>query len=83
MAALFTLRRTEPDMVRAYRAPFNPAFPAIAFGLGLVCLFAMVWFNGVLTLLFLALIALAYGHFRLTAEQRGNAAPDEMLSVIV
>jgi ethanolamine permease len=48
-------------MVRAYRAPFNPAFPAIAFGLGLVCLFAMVWFNGVPTLLFLALIALAYG----------------------
>jgi len=83
MAALFKLRRTEPDMVRAYRAPFYPAFPAIAFGLGLVCLFAMVWFNGVLTLLFLALMALAYGYFRLTAEQRGNAAPDEMLSVIV
>ncbi len=83
MAALFKLRRTEPDMVRPYRAPFYPVFPAIAFGLGLVCLFAMVWFNGILTLLFLALMALAYGYFSLTAEQRRSAAPDEMLSVTV
>jgi ethanolamine permease len=83
MAALFKLRRTEPDMVRPYRAPFYPVFPAIAFGLGLVCLFAMVWFNGILTLLFLALMALAYGYFSLTADQRRSAAPDEMLSVTV
>lgn len=81
MAALFKLRYTEPDMVRPYMAPFYPVFPAIAFGLGLVCLVAMVWFNGMLTLLFLVLMALAYGYFRLTAEQRRTAAPDEMLSV--
>lgn len=81
MAALFKLRQSEPDLVRTYRAPFYPVFPAIAFGLGLVCLFAMVWFNGMLTLLFLALMALAYGYFRMTAGQRDAAAPDEMLSV--
>jgi ethanolamine permease len=43
----------------------------------------MVWFNGVLTLLFLVLMALAYGYFRLTADQRDSAAPDEMLFVTV
>ncbi len=81
MAALFKLRQSEPSLVRTYRAPFYPVFPAIAFGLGLVCLFAMVWFNAMLTLLFLVLMALAYAYFRMTADQRDAAAPDEMLAV--
>lgn len=83
MAALFKLRRTEPGLERTYRAPFYPVFPAIALGLGVVCLGAMIWFNGMLTLLFLVLMALAYGYFRLTTEQRKAAAPDEMLSTTV
>src|SRR6195952_3629060 len=44
MAALFKLRRSEPDMPRSYRAPFYPVFPAIALALAVVCLVAMVWF---------------------------------------
>jgi len=80
MAALFKLRRSEPGLPRSYRAPFYPVFPAIALVLGLVCLGAMVWFNGVLSLLFLALMALAYGYFLLTSAQRRAAAPDEMLA---
>ena len=80
MAALFKLRRTEPNLHRPYMAPFYPVFPAIALGLGLVCLGAMVWFNTVLTGLFLALMALAYAYFRLTANQRAAAAHDKLLS---
>ena len=83
MAALFRLRRTELGLERSYRAPFYPVFPAIALGLGVVCLGAMIWFNGLLTLLFLVLMALAYGYFRLTAHQREAAAPDEMLTTTV
>jgi ethanolamine permease len=82
MAALFKLRRSEPQLERTYRAPFYPVFPAIALLLGLVCLAAMIWFNGKLTLLFLVLMALAYGYFRLTAAQREAAAPDKLLSTI-
>ena len=82
MAALFKLRRSEPRLERTYRAPFYPVFPAIAMALGLVCLSAMVWFNGRLTLLFLVLMALAYGYFRLTAGQREAAAPDKLLSTL-
>ena len=82
MAALFKLRRSEPQLERTYRAPFYPVFPAIALLLGLVCLSAMIWFNGKLALLFLALMALAYGYFRLTAAQREAAAPDKLLSTI-
>ena len=80
MAALFRLRRTEPGLERTYRAPFYPVFPAIALVLGVVCLGAMVWFNGMLTLLFLVLMAAAYGYFLLTGAQRGAAAPDAMLA---
>jgi ethanolamine permease len=80
MAALFKLRRSEPGLERTYRAPFYPVFPAVALGLGVVCLGAMIWFNGMLSLLFLVLMALAYGYFRMTAEQRRTAAPDDMLS---
>ncbi|MDP9899112.1 ethanolamine permease [Variovorax ginsengisoli] len=80
MAALFKLRRSEPNLLRTYRAPFYPLFPAIAFVLGLVCLGAMVWFNTLLTMLFLVLMVLAYGYFLATAAQRKAAAPDDMLS---
>ncbi|WGT63549.1 ethanolamine permease [Variovorax paradoxus] len=80
MAALFKLRKSEPDLLRTYRAPFYPVFPAIALGLGVVCLGAMVWFNAMLTLLFLVLMAAAYGYFLLTSAQRKAAAPDEMLA---
>ena len=80
MASLFRLRRNEPGLARPYRAPFYPVFPAIALGLGLVCLGAMVWFNGMLTLLFAVLMALAYAYFRGTAAQRAAAAPDDLLS---
>ncbi|MNT43879.1 hypothetical protein D3C72_1803740 [compost metagenome] len=55
-------------------------FPAVALGLGLVCLGAMVWFNPMLTVLFLVLMAAAYGYFLLTSAQRDAAAPDAMLS---
>ena len=80
MAALFKLRRSEPSLNRPYRAPFYPFFPAVALGLGLVCLAAMVWFNGLLTLVFLALMVLAYLYFRCTAGQRASATHDAMLS---
>ncbi|SFP50975.1 ethanolamine permease [Variovorax sp. 770b2] len=80
MAALFKLRKSEPGLLRTYRAPFYPVFPAIALGLGVVCLGAMVWFNFMLTVLFLVLMAAAYGYFLATSSQRKAAAPDEMLS---
>jgi ethanolamine permease len=45
MAALFALRRREPDLKRPFRAPWYPFAPALAFVLALGCLVAVVWFN--------------------------------------
>ena len=41
----------------------------------------MVGFNDMLTVLFVVLMGLAYGYFRMTGGQREAAEPDEMLSV--
>jgi ethanolamine permease len=79
MASLFKLRRSEPLLDRPFRAPFYPVFPAIALALGLVCLGAMVWFNGLLTIVFLGLMAVAYAYFRLTSRARAEAPQDELL----
>ena len=79
MAALLKLRRSEPLLLRPYRAPFYPVFPIIALSLGCVCLGAMVWFNTMLTLLFLGLFAVAYGYFLLTSQSRSDAPADAML----
>ena len=79
MASLFKLRASEPGLARPYRAPFYPLFPAIALALGVVCLGAMVWFNQLLTAVFLGLMAIAYAYFRLTSRSREEAPQDELL----
>ena len=61
MAALFKLRRSEPNLYRPFKAPFYPVFPAIALGLGLFSLLAMIYFNFSLFVLYMVLMAIAYG----------------------
>lgn len=79
MAALLKLRRSEPGMVRSYRAPCYPWFPLLALGLGLICLGAMVWFNPVLAGLFALLMGLGWVYYAATAQHRADAAPDALL----
>jgi len=81
MAALLQLRRSEPQLDRPFKAPFYPVFPLIALVCGLVCLAALVYYNAMLSLLFLALMVLAYGYFRLTSAQRSAAPVDAMLGM--
>lgn len=58
MAALFVLRRKEPELERPFSVPLYPYFPAIALVLSLVCLTAIVYYNPVLSLWFFAGLAL-------------------------
>jgi ethanolamine permease len=81
MAALFRLRRSEPALERPYRVPFYPLFPAIALGLALVALAAMIFYNPVLFGVFAAIVGLGYVYFRLTKGARDGAPVDEMLEV--
>jgi ethanolamine permease len=79
MAALFKLRRSEPSLERPYRVPFYPLFPAIALGLALVALAAMIYYNAVLFCVFVAIVAMGYAYFLFTQGARDAAPLDEML----
>lgn len=45
MAALFALRRSEPDLPRPFRAVAYPIFPSVALVLSVISLAAMAWTN--------------------------------------
>jgi ethanolamine permease len=57
MVAYMKLRRSEPFMLRPFKAPFYPAAPVISALIALCCFVAMAWFSpwhAGLFLLFLA-----------------------------
>ena len=56
MLSLFALRRREPTLDRPFRTPFYPYFPAVALGLSGLCLGAIVWYNLLLSGVFLAVM---------------------------
>lgn len=57
MAALFRLRRSEPDLERPYRVPFYPWVPAVALVLALLCLVAVAISAPVIGAVFVGLLA--------------------------
>ena len=79
MLSLFRLRRIAPELDRTFRAPGYPIVPAIALVLAVVCLIAMLWFNAVIGVLFVALMLAGYLWFLMTKSQRDNAPHDAML----
>ena len=59
MAALFRLRRTEPDLARPYRAPLYPYAPAFALAMAVVCLVALIVYNPLIFAIFAGVMAVA------------------------
>ena len=73
MLSLFQLRRAEPHMVRPFRAPFYPIFPAFALlGAG-VCMATMIYYNALIFGIFLGFLAIGYGYFLMTSHHRTHA----------
>jgi len=72
MLSLFQLRRKEPHMVRPFRAPFYPFFPAFALLGACVCMATMIYYNPLIFGIFAAFLALGYGYFLLTSHHRDN-----------
>lgn len=79
MLSLFRLRRIAPDLPRSFCAPGYPIVPAIALGLAVVCLLAMLWFNALIGAVFVGFMLVGYGYFLLTHRQRANAPQDRLL----
>lgn len=63
MVSLFVLRKNEPNLPRPYRVPLYPLLPALALVLSLVCLVSMFVYNLEVGLVYLGILALAYGWF--------------------
>ncbi len=73
MAALFALRRREPELARPFRAPGYPWFPAVALVLSLASLVALVVYNPGISAVFAAL--LLAGVIFYFARVRGRVDP--------
>ena len=76
MASLFRLRRSEPDLPRPYRAPFYPLAPAIALALAAICFLALVIYNPLIFVLFLAVMVLAVAASLVARAGGGETVPD-------
>jgi ethanolamine permease len=74
MLSLFKLRRSEPHLERSFRAPGYPVVPAVALGLAVVCLIAMVWFNPLIAAVFLGLMLLGAAFCRLVLNREPAVA---------
>jgi len=58
MLSLFQLRKKEPFLERPFAAPCYPLFPMIALVFSFVCLITLVYFNFLVSLLFLGMFLL-------------------------
>lgn len=79
MISLFILRRKEPALIRPFRSPFYPVFPAIALLLSTICLFAIIYYNFMLSLVFFSGLAVAIFIFMLTGKHKLKITGDLML----
>ena len=64
MIALIVLRKKEPGLDRPFRVPFFPYFPIIAFVIAGVALVAVAIYNLTLCLLYLLIIGVCFGIFK-------------------
>jgi len=65
MVALLRLRKTEPDLPRPYKVPFFPVVPLIAICISLVSLVSLAIFNKRLCFIYILIIGICYGIFKL------------------
>ncbi len=74
MLSLLRLRKSEPDLLRPFRAPLYPFFPGLALVLATLCLVTMIYYNRIVFGLFVALFGLSLGFYALTRKRRREQA---------
>jgi len=79
MISLFILRVKEPGLERPFASPFYPVFPAIALIISAVTLFAMIYFNFMLSIYFFAGLALVTLVFILMGKHKVKLLDDELM----
>ncbi|HTK18506.1 MAG TPA: ethanolamine permease [Mucilaginibacter sp.] len=79
MISLFVLRKKEPDLERPFASPFYPYFPAIALVLSGLCLIAIIYYNWLLSLIFLGGLVAAVLIFVLMGKHKVKIMDDVLL----
>ncbi len=70
MISLFALRRKEPDLVRPFKVPLYPLFPAVALIIATVALIAITFYNPMLALVYLLILGLSYAYFHFFVNKK-------------
>jgi len=79
MISLFILRKKEPALERPFASPFYPVFPAIALIISAVSLFAIMYFNVLLSVVFFAVMAAGVIVFMLTGKHKVKLTEEFMI----
>ncbi|MCC8425906.1 ethanolamine permease [Mucilaginibacter sp. UR6-11] len=79
MISLFILRKKEPGLDRPFISPFYPVFPAVALVISIICLFAIMYFNLAVGLIFFAVLALAIIIFMLMGKHKIKIMDDVLM----
>jgi len=73
MISVLLVRKNEPGLHRPFRVPMYPFFPLAALAIASVSLVAMISLNIKLSLIFFAILALAYIWFHFFVKQSSDA----------
>ena len=73
MIAVLVLRKKEPDLERPFRVLMYPYFPIIALVIAVISMVAMITITIKLSLIFFAILALAYIWFHFIVKRKRNA----------
>ncbi len=79
MISLFILRKKEPDLERPFVSPFYPYFPAIALVLSAICLGTIIYYNWLLSLIFLGGLIISILIFVLMGKHKMKITDDVLL----
>ncbi|MGF7037112.1 ethanolamine permease [Mucilaginibacter lappiensis] len=79
MMSLFILRKKEPRLERPFAAPFYPVFPATALIISVVCLFAIIYFNVLVSLIFFAGLVVVILTFMLMGKHKVQLTDEFMM----
>jgi ethanolamine permease len=73
MIAVLVMRKKEPHLLRPFRVPLYPYFPITALVIAVVSMIAMITLNLKLSLIFFAILGVAYLWFHFIVKQKTDA----------
>ncbi|MCC8407966.1 ethanolamine permease [Mucilaginibacter sp. UR6-1] len=81
MVSLFILRKKEPDLERPFKSPVYPVFPAIALIISTICLITIMYFNLMISLIFVAGLLLSILIFTAMGKHKVKILNDGLLEI--